>query len=72
MDIINQLRESYHNYTDKFSNIENGFFVAAALTDFDEETEPSEDPQYGELIIESYGWGYNDSTVSVAKDLNYH
>ena len=48
----------------KFSP-EEGFFVAAALTAYDSETEPIEIPElYGELVIEHYGWGNEGATSS--------
>ena len=45
--ITNVIENAYaedHKFTAK-----EGFFVAAALTEFDNETEPIEDPSYGEL-----------------------
>ena len=51
----------------KFSP-EEGFFVAAALTAYDSETEIIEVPElYGELVIEHYGWG-NGGTSSTNVD----
>ena len=37
---------------------EEGLFIAAALTEYDSNTEIIEDKRYGELVIEQYGWGY--------------
>ena len=42
-------------YEDKIT-AEDGFFVAAALTNYDDETEPLYDPRYGDLTLEHYGW----------------
>ena len=40
----------------KFSSRE-GFFAAAALTEFNTDTSIIEDPRYGELTVETYRWG---------------
>ena len=46
---------------------EEGFFVAAAITAYDSETESIEVPErYGELVIEHYGWGNEGATSSQA------
>ena len=43
-------------------------FIAAALTEYDSNTERIEVPEkYGELVIEHYGWGYDDGVISNAK-----
>ena len=48
----------------KFTPAE-GFFVAAALTAYDSNTEIIEVPEkYGELVIEHYGWGNEGATIS--------
>ena len=46
------------DYTEKFDS-NRGFFVAAALTAYNDESEIIEDETYGELIFEHYGWGYD-------------
>ena len=43
--------------SEQFTASEDGFFVAAALTDFDSNPEIVELEEYGELLIEQYGWG---------------
>ena len=49
---------------EKFTKQE-GFFVAVALTEYDNNTEVIEVPDvYGELIIEHYGWGNEGPTSS--------
>ena len=42
--------------TDKFTAQE-GFFVSAALTNYNSDTDITEDAKYGELVIEHFGWG---------------
>ena len=51
---------------------EQGFFVAAALTEYDSNREIIEKPEYGELIIEHYGWGYEGELGSRSLSLDYH
>ena len=56
----------------KFSP-EEGFFIAAALTAYDLETEFIEVPEkYGELVFEHYGWGNDGVTTSHNVRLNHH
>ena len=55
---------------DTFSADE-GFFFAAALTEYDSNTEIIEEARYGELIIEQYGWG-GEATYVGSTDLDYH
>ena len=57
VDIMSALIEGALDYSEKFT-AEDGFFVAVALTEYDSNTEVIEDPRYGELVIEHYGWGY--------------
>ena len=47
-------------------------FIAAALTKYDSETEPLDDPRYGDLVIEHYGWGYGDGISSGSTKLENH
>ena len=58
-------------YEDKFSG-DDGFYVAAALTEYDNETEPIDDPRYGELVIEYYGWGYEGELESKNSPIETH
>ena len=39
---------------------------------YDSNTEIIESPEYGELIIEHYGWGYEGELASGSQNLNYH
>ena len=63
VDIMSALLENYIDFTTPFQT-QNGFFVAAALTAYDSETEVIEEERYGELIIEHYGWGYGEGIGS--------
>ena len=58
IDIITTLKESYFDYNEKFSS-EDGFFIAAALTEYNTNRTITEDKRYGELVIEHYTWGDN-------------
>ena len=49
----------------RFTADEHGFFVAAALTEYDSNTEVIEEARYGELVFEHYGWG-NENDIAVA------
>ena len=51
---------------------EDGFFIAAALTEYNSDTTVTEEERFGELIIEHYGWGYGDEIGSVSRPLDYH
>ena len=57
--ITRNVKEGEYTYNDTFSG-ENNFFIAAALTEYDENEEIEERPEIGELIIEHYGWGYEE------------
>lgn len=46
--------------------------MAAAITEYNSDPNPVEEAQYGELIIEHYGWGYGDGIGSGSRPLNYH
>ena len=60
VDIMSAVSEFAISDDVKFTT-EEGFFVAAALTEYDSNTEIIEVPEkYGELIIEHYGWGYEN------------
>ena len=56
----------------KFSYQDNGLYMSAALTAYDSETEPIEDPLYGELVIKHIGWNAtDDGIVYKERDLEY-
>ena len=71
VDIMSALFDGAIDYSEKFT-AEDGFFIAASLTDYDNNLESIEEPKYGELIIEHYGWGYGDGVKSEARALDYH
>ena len=53
---MSALEEDAISFDYKFGS-DDGFFVAAALTAYDEEEDIIEEERYGELVIEHYGWG---------------
>ena len=55
----------------KFS-ADDGLFIAAALTEYDSNTEVIEEKRYGELVIEHYGWGYEGTIGTQTRQVNYH
>ena len=57
--VISNYQVGALTYEDKYSG-EDGFFIAAALTAYDSETEPMDDPRYGDLTVGYYGWGNED------------
>ena len=59
VDIMSSLAEQAIDFNLKFGK-DNGFFIAAALTEYDSNPEIIEDAKYGELVIDHYGWGNND------------
>ena len=72
VDILGAISEDAIGYTETFT-AQSGFFVAAALTEFDSSTESIEEARYGELVIEHYGWQSNENgTESYSRPLNYH
>ena len=42
-----------------FTFTNDNFFIAAALTNYDDNQTVTESAEYGELLIEHYGWGNN-------------
>ena len=60
VDIITSIARDHFQDNEEFSSADNGFFLAAALTNYDSNTEVLEKPEYGELLIEHYGWGNAD------------
>ena len=67
-------RDFAFTHDEKFT-AEEGFFIAAALTEYDSNREVIEEARYGELIIEHYGWGCSDNGIvanDCSKALEYH
>ena len=62
VDIMSALVEYGLDHNYRFST-DQGFFVAAALTEYDSNTEIIEVPEkYGELVIEHHGWDFVNET----------
>ena len=57
---IMQASEDYVLAPGERFSYEDGFFIAAAITEYDSNPNPIEKPEYGELYIEHYGWGNED------------
>ena len=51
---------------------EDGLFIAAALTEYNQDTEIIEEKRYGELVIEQYGWGYHGFLGTKSTKLKEH
>ena len=71
VDVMGAIVENAFDYSDKFS-AEEGLFIAAAITEYDNNTEVLEEAKYGELIIKHFDWGHTDGIKSVPKPLSYH
>ena len=69
--IMGSRDEGAFDHTYKFT-ADDGFFVAAALTEYDSNTEIIEEDKYGEMVMAYYGWGYGDSVSAGDKILSYH
>ena len=61
VDIMSALIDGRIDYNTRFDAENDGFFIAAALTEYDTNTEVIEEARYGELVIEHHGWGYEDN-----------
>ena len=71
VDIFSALKENALTQDDIFT-AKDGFFVAAALTRFNNDREIEEDWRYGELVISTFGWGYTDKIEGNRRKLDYH
>ena len=61
VDIMSVKLENALTFDDKFDS-SNGLFIAAALTEYDDNPEVIEVPEkYGELVVNHYRWGHSDS-----------
>ena len=60
VSIIESFQDGYFKDRDMFSAEDHDFFIAAALTHYDSNTEIIEKEEYGELLLEWYGWGNSD------------
>ena len=60
VDVFGAETEFAIDYKEKF-NVDNGLFIAAALTEYNSDPEIIEDKEmYGELVLKHYGWGNDD------------
>ena len=57
VDIIASVQEFHFPDSERFTADNDQFFVAAALTNYDSNRAVTESKEYGELLIEQYGWG---------------
>ena len=71
VDIMSSTMENFFDYDYRFNSTQ-GLFVAAAITEYDLNPDIIEKPEMGELIIEHYGWGYEDKIGSNTFNLDYH
>ena len=69
--ILRSVREKALTFDDQFT-AENGLFLAAALTRYDGDTEIIERPEYGELKISHWRWGFKDGIGSGETILDDH
>lgn len=56
VDLITMTSSNALSGTDVFDS-SMGFYLAAAFTAYDDETEPIDDPTVGELVFNHYKWG---------------
>ena len=61
--IIPKVQEGFLTFEDKFE-AESGLHIAAAITVYDSNPEPIDDPRYGTLALGHYGWGYGEGISS--------
>ena len=60
IDVMSAKQVSYFESGETFSAAEDRFFVAAALTEYNNDPEPIEDPSYGKFVFEHFRWGNSD------------
>ena len=71
IDVMSATMVDAIDYIEKF-DASKGFFVSAAITAYDDETAIIEDPTYGELIFEHYGWGYDGGLKTQRREIEHH
>ena len=71
VDISSTLKEFYHDDDFKYS-WKDGLFIAAALTEYNSDTEILEEAKYGELTIEGYGWGNEEDLAEETNGISFH
>ena len=71
-DVVSNIIDHYYDEDYQFSASDNDFFIAAAITAFDS-AELTDDPRYGELVIEHYGWGNEEIGIEYGfNPIRYH
>ena len=60
IDVMSAKQVSYFESGETFSAAEDRFFVAAALTEYNNDPEPIEDPSYGKFVFEHFRWGNSE------------
>lgn len=70
VDLMSAVIDNAIDFNFKFT-AEQGFFISAALTRYNQNETVTEEPRYGELIFEHFGWGNEDISVD-RRTLNTH
>ena len=60
VDIIESKQDNAFEDYEQFSSKNNDFFLAAAITNYNSNRTITESKEYGELLIEHYGWGNSE------------
>ena len=60
INIIEIERDMYFDDSERFTAEDDELFIAAGLTNYDSNRTVTESPEYGELLIEHFGWGNED------------
>ena len=68
VDIMSALIDNAIDIEDKFT-AEDGFFISAALTNYNSNSTLTEDHRYGTLIFEKFGWGEQEGISEYSTDL---
>lgn len=63
-DIVSFQIENAVPNDEKFSSDE-GFYLAAALTEYNKDPEPTEDRRYGQLTFSHYAWNFDSSSDQI-------
>ena len=70
--ILRNVRNRAFTFDDQFTGENNNLFLAAALTKYDGDTESIERPEYGELKISIWRWGFVGGIGSGETILDHH
>ena len=60
VDVLSTVNDRHFTPEDKINYKKDSFYIAAAFTAFDSETEYILDPSYGELVFMHYYWGIQE------------